>query len=47
VEFASPWRSERVDDVRRLESVYWSNPATGLVNDVPGSKREAKNAAKG
>ncbi len=88
VEFASPWRSERVDDVRRLESckvqvqiseggyrveatvplaelglekasgqtlrgdfgvvygdrlgtvnlsrVYWSNPATGLVNDVPG-----------
>lgn len=88
VEFASPWRSEKVDDVRRLESVkvnvqiseggyrleatvplaelgladlagqtlrgdfgviygdrlgtvnlsrvYWSNPATGLVNDVPG-----------
>ena len=88
VEFASPWRSEKVDDVRRLENVkvdvqvmgggyrvdavvplaelglggiagktlrgdfgvvygdrqgtmnlarvYWSNQATGLVNDVPG-----------
>jgi hypothetical protein len=88
VEFASPWRSERVDDVRKLENVkvqvqiseggyrleatiplselglgalpgqtlrgdfgvvygdrlgtvnlsrvYWSNQATGLVNDVPG-----------
>ena len=88
VEFASPWRSERVDDVRRLDRaevkvqtseggyrleatvpladlglgalrgltlrgdfgvvygdrlgtvnlsrVYWSNQATGLVNDVPG-----------
>ena len=88
VEFASPWRSETVDDVRKLESVrvqvqvseggyrlevavplaelgldkasgqtlrgdfgvvygdrqgtvnlsrvYWSNQATGLVNDVPG-----------
>ena len=88
VEFASPWRSEKVDDVRKLESaevqvqtseggyrleatiplselgvgvlrgqtlrgdfgviygdrqgtvnlsrVYWSNQATGLVNDVPG-----------
>ena len=88
VEFASPWRSENVDDVRKLENlkvqvqiseggyrldatvplaelglgelrgqmlrgdfgviygdrlgsvnlsrVYWSNQATGLVNDVPG-----------
>jgi len=88
VEFASPWRSERVDDVSKLAGaeirvqtwgegyrveavlplselglgavagqtlkgdfgviygdrqgtinlsrVYWSNPATGLVNDVPG-----------
>ncbi len=88
VEFASPWRSEKVDDVRKMESVnvqvqtseggyrleatiplsglglervggqtlrgdfgviygdrqgtvnlsrvYWSNQATGLVNDVPG-----------
>ena len=88
VEFASPWRSEKVDDVRKLENVkvsiqrggdfyrldatiplsdlgltdpagktfrgdfgvvygdrqgtinlsrfYWSNKATGLVNDVPG-----------
>ena len=88
VEFASPWRSEKVDDVRKLERaeikvqtweggyrveakipleeldlralrgqtlrgdfgvvygdrqgtvnlsrVYWSNQATGLVNDVPG-----------
>jgi hypothetical protein len=88
VEFASPWRSEKVDDVRKLEGaavsvqvseggyrleaavplaalglervagrtlrgdfgvifgdrlgtinlsrVYWSNQATGLVNDVPG-----------
>ncbi len=88
VEFASPWRSERVDDLRRLEGaalkvqimeggyrleaaipladlnlnlnqplslrgdfgviygdrqgtvnlsrIYWSNQATGLVNDVPG-----------
>ena len=88
VEFASPWRSEKVDDVRKLENVrasvqiseggyrleatiplselglekaggqtlrgdfgviygdrqgtvnlsrvYWSNQATGLVNDVPG-----------